>query len=62
MEFLHMPKEFNGLSDRCVVTLVPNMEEFPCMCRREDRVVKEAWEERGPGKWRCDLAQGLSTL
>ena len=24
----------------------------------EDWVMKEVWEERGPAKWRCDLAQG----
>ena len=33
-------------------------EEFPCKCRQEDRPVKQAWERRGPAKWRCDLARG----
>ena len=39
--------------------MVPNEEEFPCMCKQEDQVVKEAWEGQGPTEWRCDLARGL---
>ena len=30
-----------------IVTLVPNRKEFPRMCGREDRTVKEAWEGWG---------------
>ena len=56
MEFLHMPKKFNGLKWPGVVTLVPNMEEFPRRCEQEDQVMKEAWEGRGPTEHKCDLA------
>ena len=31
-------------------------EESPCMCREEERTVKEAWEGRGQTKWIRDLA------
>ena len=60
MEFLHMSKELNVLSDWVLSTLVPNGEEFLRMCGQEDRVVKKAWEGRGPTEWRCDLAHGVS--
>ena len=58
MEFLHMSKKHNGLKWLDIVTLVPNKEEFPRRCEQEDRAMKEVWEERGPTKHKCDLAQG----
>ena len=43
IEFLHMPKELNGLSDRVwSVTLVPTREKLPHMYGQEDWAVKEA--------------------
>ena len=33
-----------------IVTLVPDEEEFPCMCGQEDQTVKEAWEGRSPAE------------
>jgi hypothetical protein len=35
MEFLHMPKELNDLSDQVIVTLIPNKKEFPSNCGQE---------------------------
>jgi hypothetical protein len=58
MEFLHMSKELNdlsdqllnGSSDRVIVTLVPNEEEFPHTCGQENRAVNELWKRRSPTK------------
>ena len=41
MEFLHMPKELNDLTDQVLSQLGPNEEEFPRMCgqwRRHGRL------------------------
>jgi hypothetical protein len=57
MEFLHIPKKLNGLSDR-VLSLVSNGEEFPHKCEQENQAMKEAWEGRDPTEHICDLAQG----
>ena len=52
MEFLHMPKELNGLSDRVLFILVPNGEEFSCRWGQEDRAVEEAWGGEGLAEWK----------
>ena len=43
-----MLRKLIDLSDRVIVLLVPNEEEFPHNCKHEDRAVKEAWEGRAP--------------
>ena len=68
MEFIHMPKELNGLSDRALDGLsewglsnwFPNGEEFLQRCGHDDHVVKKAWEGQGPTEHKCDLAWGIT--
>ena len=36
--------------DQAIVSLVLDEEEFPHRCGQEDRLVKEAWEGRGPAE------------
>ena len=62
MEFLHMPKELDDLSDQVIVTLVPNKSSHATMNKNEDRAMKEAWEGWGSTEWRCDLARGYKNL
>jgi hypothetical protein len=64
MEFLHMPKELDGLSDKVLSYWFPtdNGEELPRRCTQEDRAVKEAWEGQGWAEWKRDLARGFWDL
>jgi hypothetical protein len=61
MEFLHMPKELNGLSDWVLSHWYPTRRSSHVGAGRKTgqwSTVKEAWEGWDPTKWRCDVAQG----
>jgi len=50
MEFLHMPKELNGLSDQVSSHWYPTRKSSHAGASREhgkDQAVKEAWGGRG---------------
>ena len=49
MEFLHMSKELNGLSDRVLSHWFP-MRKVPRMCGQEDHTMKEAWKGKAQPK------------
>ena len=61
MEFLHMPNELSGLSDRVLSHWFPTRKSSHESMGKEhgkDQTLKEACEVRGPAEWRCDLARG----
>ena len=57
MEFFHMPKELNDLSDQVIVTLVPNKEEFPRNNGQEWRPGNEGG--MGPNRMKMWSSPGL---
>ena len=44
MEFLHVPKELNGLSDHVLTHWFPTGKSFHTGAGRKNQAVKEAWE------------------